>query len=215
VSVSTLSRLRGEFRPIIESDSEIQNLLHSKWPADSTLCPNASSKKVLSGRGLVLFIGLSEPFTHYERIARKHGCNLSSYRDSGQFIFMDMLHLECKGSKGEITENALFELYKNIHQTLHGCIYLEGNLGCSCIMIDDVSLLEIAAHGSEDLVFDFLHYCRILTSELGCSLVLLSHQDIYASQSDSSFIKHLEYIADIVIDVEPLNFGIAIDVHGQ
>ncbi|XP_057862542.1 elongator complex protein 6 [Cryptomeria japonica] len=182
--------------------------------SDSVVWSKASGQKVLQS-GLVLFVGLSEPFTHYERIARKLGFNLSAYRDNGQFIFIDGLHLECKGSIGAMTENALIELYKSIHQTLYGCITLEGNMGCNCIVIDDVSLLEIAAHGSEDLVLDFLHYCRILSLEMGCSLVLLSHQDIYASQSDSRFIKHLEYFADMMIDVEPLNSGIATDVHGQ
>lgn len=33
-------------------------------------------------------------------------------------------------------------------------------------MIDDISLLEIAARGSADDVLDFMHYCVALTSEL-------------------------------------------------
>ena len=34
------------------------------------------------------------------------------------------------------------------------------------VMIDDVSLMEVAANGRTSLVLDFLHYCRALTSEL-------------------------------------------------
>jgi hypothetical protein len=34
------------------------------------------------------------------------------------------------------------------------------------VMIDDVSLLEVAANGSADDVLDFLHYCVTLTSEM-------------------------------------------------
>jgi hypothetical protein len=34
------------------------------------------------------------------------------------------------------------------------------------IVIDDVSLLEVAAHGSIDNVLDFLHYSVTLTSEM-------------------------------------------------
>jgi len=34
------------------------------------------------------------------------------------------------------------------------------------VMIDDVSLLEVAANGSADDVLDFLHYCVALTSEM-------------------------------------------------
>lgn len=128
---------------------------------------------------------------------------------------MDMLHPDYTGGKVTKTENALFELYKSIHQKLQECISSEGKRGGVCIMIDDLSLLEIVAHGSEEHVLDFLHYCRILTSEQGCSLVLLSHQDIYASMDNSSFIRHLEYFADIVIGVEPLNSGLAADIHGQ
>eukprot|EP01018_Ginkgo_biloba_P032601 Gb_24524 [translate_table: standard] len=176
----------------------------------------AMGPNVLSALGVVLFVGLSEPFSHYERIVRKLGCNLAAHRDNGQFIFLDMLHLDHRGSKeGTKSVNGLFELYKHIHQALQKCISSERKMGGICIMIDDVSLLEIAAYGSEDHVLDFLHYCRILTSELGCSLVLLAHQDIYVSMIDSSFIQHLEYCADTVINVEPLNTGLAADVHGQ
>ena len=40
------------------------------------------------------------------------------------------------------------------------------NAGPFTIMIDDVSLLEVAAHGSVDNVLDFLYYCVTLTSEM-------------------------------------------------
>lgn len=34
------------------------------------------------------------------------------------------------------------------------------------ILIDDVSLMEVATKGSKELVLDFLHYCHVLTSEI-------------------------------------------------
>jgi hypothetical protein len=40
------------------------------------------------------------------------------------------------------------------------------NVGKFTIVIDDVSLLEVAAHGSVNDVFDFLHCCVTLTSEM-------------------------------------------------
>lgn len=33
------------------------------------------------------------------------------------------------------------------------------------IMMDDISLVEVAANGGSDYVLDFLHYCHALTSE--------------------------------------------------
>lgn len=36
---------------------------------------------------------------------------------------------------------------------------------CVSIMIDDMSLMEVAANGCSDHVLDFLHYCHTLTSE--------------------------------------------------
>lgn len=33
------------------------------------------------------------------------------------------------------------------------------------VMIDDMSLIEVAANGASDYVLDFLHYCHTLTSE--------------------------------------------------
>ncbi|KAG8056286.1 hypothetical protein GUJ93_ZPchr0002g25798 [Zizania palustris] len=40
------------------------------------------------------------------------------------------------------------------------------HVGQFTIMIDDVSLLEVEAHGSVNDVLDFLHYCVTLTSDM-------------------------------------------------
>ncbi|KAK3034434.1 hypothetical protein RJ639_034671 [Escallonia herrerae] len=55
------------------------------------------------------------------------------------------------------------------------------------VMIDDLSLVEVAANGSSNHVVDFLHYCHTLTTQF------------------------VEYLADVIIKAEPL----ATNVHGQ
>uniref|UniRef100_A0A5B7BFV1 Putative elongator complex protein 6 n=1 Tax=Davidia involucrata TaxID=16924 RepID=A0A5B7BFV1_DAVIN len=82
-------------------------------------------------------------------------------------------------------------------------------------MIDDISLMEVAANGSSNHVLDFLHYCYTLTAQFGCSLVALNHDDIYSSMEGPTLILQMEYLADVMIKAEPLATGLATDVHGQ
>ncbi|CAH9077239.1 unnamed protein product [Cuscuta europaea] len=51
-----------------------------------SLSPNSSN--------VVVFLALAQPFSQYDRILRKMGCNLGAYRDSKRFIFLDMLMME-------------------------------------------------------------------------------------------------------------------------
>lgn len=177
-------------------------------------------KRALSTQaGAVIFVALAHPFSHYDRILRKLGCNLSVQRDNNRLHFLDMLKLEFQSElKGETVQNAIeggfVELYAMIHRSIETC--LRNNVkGSITVMIDDLSLLEIPAHGCGDHVLNFLHYCITLTSEQDCSLVLLIHEDIYSTGETTSLLSHLEYLADVVIKTEPLSTGLAMDVHGQ
>ena len=63
-----------------------------------------------------------------------------------------------------VIEDGLMGFYSKIQNAVQtSCSRDNANV---TIMIDDISLLEIAARGSEDDVLDFLHYCVTLTSEL-------------------------------------------------
>lgn len=62
-------------------------------------------------------------------------------------------------------QNGLIRLFGQIHEAVE--------LSCSVqnrkhftIMIDDLSLLEIAIHGSTNDVLDFLHYCTTINSNV-------------------------------------------------
>eukprot|EP00249_Psilotum_nudum_P036103 c6335_g1_i1 orf=320-1147(-) len=178
-----------------------------------------------SAAPLVVFLALSEPVHHYNRILRKQGCNLVAYQDSGSIVLMDMLSLAgmmekviCtpvdSGSKstGVSSKCLLSEVYQNVLENLR-----KHPGRPAWIIIDDVSVLEVVSQGSNIDLLDFIHYCRALSSsEQSCSLVLLVHQDIYQSSEEVvTLIKHLEHWADTVINVAPLSTGSAIDVHGQ
>lgn len=169
-------------------------------------------KRALSAHtsGAVLFIALAHPFSHYDRILRKQGCNLVAQRENGRFFFFDMLKLDSPdGTEG------LIELYHKIQKTIEASFSPEQNRSDITIVIDDVSLLEVATHGSANYVLDFLHYCHTLSAEVDCSLIILNHDDIYSSALAPSIIVHMEYLADVVIKAEPLVTGLAADVHGQ
>ncbi|KAI3930057.1 hypothetical protein MKW92_014917 [Papaver armeniacum] len=166
---------------------------------------------------IVIFVALSKPFSHYDRILRKLGCNLVAQRENGKFIFIDMLKLECPdGDEGNGVGGGLIDLYRKIQKSVEVNASTSPELNrCITVMMDDLSLLEVAAKGSSTYVLDFLHYCHTLTSENGCSLVVLNHNDIYSSKTGPTLILQMEYLADVVVKAEPLVTGLATDVHGQ
>ncbi|RZC84379.1 hypothetical protein C5167_047164 [Papaver somniferum] len=166
---------------------------------------------------VVIFVALSKPFSHYDRILRKLGCNLVAQRENGKFIFIDMLKLECPdGDEGNGVGGGLIDLYRKIQKSVEVNASTSPELNrCITVMMDDLSLLEVAAKGSSTYVLDFLHYCHTLTSENGCSLVVLNHNDIYSSKTGPTLILQMEYLADVVVNAEPLVTGLATDVHGQ
>ncbi|MCD9644677.1 hypothetical protein HAX54_033087 [Datura stramonium] len=145
---------------------------------------------------VVVFIAFAHPFSHYERILRK----------------MVSSRLVINGR--EAREDGLLALYGEIEKAVEIYSSLEGSRTIT-IMIDDVSLMEVAANGSSNHVLDFLHYCYTLRAKYGCSFVTLNHEDIYSSANMLPLILQSEYLADVIIKAEPLATGLASDVHGQ
>ncbi|XP_015578367.1 elongator complex protein 6 isoform X1 [Ricinus communis] len=173
-------------------------------------------KRILSPNSfkVIIFLAFSNPFSHYDRILRKLGCNLAAHKDCGRFFFFDMLMLQCSDrNEGNSNKAGFITLFGEIQKVI--CALPENYKNHVTIMIDDVSLMEVAAYGSSDRVLDFLHYCHTLTSDFGCSLVTLNHEDIYSTMERRAFILQMEYLADILIKAEPLATGLATDVHGQ
>ncbi|XP_031250120.1 elongator complex protein 6-like [Pistacia vera] len=173
-------------------------------------------KRALSSNSsnVIIFVAFSNSFSHYDRILRKLGCNLVTQRDNKRFFFFDMLMLQCTdGDEAKTGKGGLILLYEKIRKTI--CALPKDKKNYVTVMIDDMSLMEVAANGASDYVLDFLHYCHTLTSEFDCSLVALNHEDIYSSIERPMFILQMEYLADILIKTEPLATGLAADVHGQ
>ncbi|RLN18530.1 elongator complex protein 6 [Panicum miliaceum] len=186
-------------------------------------------KRALAGGGAAAFLALAQPFTHYDRILRKMGCNLSLHRRNERLHFFELQAFPGKqsfyylmlfpdiigsGAKDGAIADCFVRLYSEIQRVVEATRTGE-NAGQFTIMIDDVSLLEVAAHGSVDNVLDFLYYCVTLTSEMNCSLVILIHEDIYAVEENMGLLLHLRHIADLVVKAAPLSTGLAADVHGQ
>ncbi|KAI7758083.1 hypothetical protein M8C21_033348 [Ambrosia artemisiifolia] len=161
-----------------------------------------------SSDNIVLFVAFSHPFSHYDRILRKMGCNLAAQRENKRLLFFDMLMLECPDDG---VEGGLIALYGNIYKAVE----VNSSNKNVTIMIDDISLLEVAANGSTKDVLNFMHYCHTLTTQFGCTIITVLHEDIYSSGDEFTFPLQMEYLADITIKTEPLITGLAADVHGQ
>lgn len=172
----------------------------------------------------IVLLGLSDPYQHYNRIARKQGCNLQAWRDKGRFIFLglgpEVFESAARGwnCNGE-ESNPLAALYLKVRDAAKSMLLGEeprDGGDRTCIIIDDVSVLDVVAGGSQDAVLDFVHYCQALTcGKQRCSVVLLTHQDVYEEPSNSYVELELEYLSNTVVSVEPLSTGLAADVHGQ
>ncbi|XP_062077389.1 elongator complex protein 6 [Humulus lupulus] len=191
-------------------------LLHDSVETTAAFLLHHFLKRCLSPHSLnaVVFISFAHPFSHYDRILRKLGCNLAAQRDNNRFFFFDMLMWECPDeAEEEKRRSALVTLFGKIQKVISALP--QERKSSVTIMIDDISLMEVAARGSMNLVIDFLHYCHTLTSELGCSLVALNHEDIYSSTERPTLVLQMEYLAGILIKAEPLTTGLAKDVHGQ
>ncbi|KAM7264574.1 hypothetical protein ACFE04_002257 [Oxalis oulophora] len=169
----------------------------------------------LSNNNSIIFLAFAHPFSHYDRVLRKLGCNLGVQRDNKRFLFLDMLTFQSsdkiEGKTG--AEALLLALYVKLHKTISDLP--PEKRSAVTIIIDDLSLMEVAANGSTDNVLNFIHYCHTLTSEFKCSLITLIHEDIYSCMETPSFKLQIEYISDVLIRAEPLPTGLASDVHGQ
>ncbi|XP_051130838.1 elongator complex protein 6 isoform X2 [Andrographis paniculata] len=164
----------------------------------------------------VVFLSFAHPFSHYDRILRKMGCNLSSQRDNKRLLFFDMLMADRLGrNRGKSVEDIFVALYGDVHRAVELFLSHEEGRRHVTLIVDDVSLMEIDAKGSSNLVLDFLHYCHSLTSQFACSFVALNHDDVYSTADRSTLLLQMEYLAEVVIKVEPLATGLAKDVHGQ
>lgn len=161
-----------------------------------------------SSDSVVIFIAFAQPFFQYDRLLRKMGCHLAVQRENKRLIFFDMLKLECPDGG---VEGGLTALYGNIYKAVE-VNSVNKNVA---IMIDDISLLEVAANGSTKDVLNFMHYCHTLTNQFDCTIITLLHEDIYSSEDVFSLPLQMEYLADITIKTEPLLTGLAADVHGQ
>lgn len=71
-------------------------------------------------------------------------------------------YIACVHVGGKDDGDILFSLYERIQNAI-GALLAEKNP--VTIMVDDISLVEVAARGSADSVMDFLHYCHTLTAE--------------------------------------------------
>jgi hypothetical protein len=151
-------------------------------------------KRVLSSNSsdALIFLAFARPFSHYDRILRKlvkvsifftvlspwlstrvdsqcltvlQGCNLATHKSNNRLVFFDMLMVKCSdGDQMEDNVSAVAKLFREIQETVRKLQSVtSGNI---TVMVDDMSLLEIATTGSNsDHVLDFLHYCHTLSSE--------------------------------------------------
>lgn len=159
----------------------------------------------------LIFLAFARPFSHYDRILRKLGCNLAAQKANNRLVFVDMLMMKCSDGE-EDNVSAVAKLFREIQATVRKLRSVtDTNI---TVMVDDMSLLEISATNSHH-VLDFLHYCHTLTSDSNCSLVILNHEDIYSSLERPAYLLQMVCLADVVIKAEPLASGLANDVHGQ
>ncbi|KAK6929251.1 Elongator complex protein 6, partial [Dillenia turbinata] len=139
------------------------------------------------------------------------------------------------GEEAKLCDGGLVSLYGKIQKAVEVSSSTEGNKNSVTIMIDDISLVEVAANGSSNhfvrkfaywIFFPQLFHCllhiqityitvALLVLSQGCTLVILSHEDVYSSMEKPMLMLQMEYLADVLIKAEPLSIGLATDIYGQ
>lgn len=66
--------------------------------------------------------------------------------------------------RGKTSEDILIALYGEVQKAVEFFLSHEGRQNVN-IVIDDVSLMEVDAKGSSNLVLNFLRYCYSLTAQ--------------------------------------------------
>lgn len=64
---------------------------------------------------------------------------------------------------GKALEAGLESLFRKVQDAINSLVAEEKN--SITIVVDDISLMEVAANGCLDNVLSFMHYCHTLTSE--------------------------------------------------
>lgn len=155
------------------------------------------------------------------------GINLQTYKASGKFLFIDGLThlneytsetpyppskaptapvdtLDYKNKDNGSALNSFYSLIKG---------YVDKD---TLLILDDISVL---LYNGFDLsqVSSFVSQLKALMEREGGTLVTVMHADEEGSEDieQDSFIKNILYKSTIVLQVQPLNSGLARDVHGQ
>ncbi|MCD7468354.1 hypothetical protein HAX54_006431 [Datura stramonium] len=126
---------------------------------------------------VVVFIAFAHPFSHYERILRKMGCNLTVQRKNHRFVFLDMLTLECPDRNGrEAREDGLLALYGEIEKAVEIYSSLEGSRTIT-IMIDIASLWKWQLM-STDVIIKAEPLATGLASDVHGQLTVLNKESV-------------------------------------
>ncbi|KAL6545297.1 hypothetical protein OROGR_009171 [Orobanche gracilis] len=133
----------------------------------------------LHSSDIVFFVSFAHPFPQYDCILRKMGCNLSALRDSKRLLFFDVVMAKLLVDRRKTSEDKVISLYGRVQKAVELCLSDEDGRHVTFI-IDDISLIEVDANGSSNLVLDFIHYCNSLTEQFDCSLIVLNHADVYS-----------------------------------
>ncbi|KAF5818098.1 putative RNA helicase [Helianthus annuus] len=93
-------------------------------------------------------------------------------------------------------EGGLIALYGNIKKAVE----VNSSNKNITLIIDDISLLEVAANGSTKDILNLMHYYHTLTTQFGCTIITILHENIYSSEDGFTFPLQMEYLADITIN---------------
>ncbi|CAL1537400.1 unnamed protein product [Lymnaea stagnalis] len=175
----------------------------------------------------VVFVGLSQSFSHYNTVAQKLGTNLLLARDENKnLIFIEGLNLlsDCvRLYPSDSTEsNSFFSLLKGditffleeIGKSISNFTKLESP-NAPVVIVDDLFILLRAGATTRDIIYLVDTLYDLLTSGPNKgSLILLSHLENSDDETDEAWA-YMRQMCSIKIEVSDLKSGYCKDVHGQ
>ena len=177
----------------------------------------------LKHKGKVVFLSVSQSFSHFMNVGNKLGVNLKKERDDGNIVFIEGLRKignDIFAERGENIVNfeetglqSLRKLFIEVSSAVNSFPNGENIL----MLTDDLSVLSSLGI-SRNGVKLFLHYLKQLlySRAEGVCFMTLIHHDRYESDEELEEICTLaNHMSDIIIKVEDLASGFSHAVHGE
>ncbi|KAJ8979400.1 hypothetical protein NQ317_015829 [Molorchus minor] len=181
--------------------------------ADSNFILTHLIKQILYEKNRLCLVSFHNPVEHYQYVGKKLGYDLLKAVEDNVVKIVEPISdiVENIGLEENYLQEDKENLVKCFYHDIKRCLSdISTEETQTYLMVDDLShLLDLGVDLS--VIINFVNYCVNFINNDRVSVVLNSH---VSSKIDEIIANNLQYIADVHIEVSPLNTGRSTDVTG-